>query len=128
MKMVMNGYILQGNIRGSIPLNNLKSALNFIEGKTGVFYMENIEAKEEVDPENLTLYLENGKYLLMLLDYDDEGYIDIRTSYNPSKGKGTEIILGEPYGKSSIIEDFSVIRRAFFEFEKTGNVTTETLI
>lgn len=126
--MKMNGYVLNKDYRGYIPMKNLKTALDYIEGKTGVFFIENSEAQAEIEPENLTLYFDNGRYLLMLLDYDDEGYIDIRTPYNPSKGQEMEEMLGELYGANTIITDFTTVRKAFIEFEKTGNVSKKLLV
>lgn len=103
--------------------------LSLIENqKYGVLELENTLAKDEVEPQKLTLYFEDGNYLLMLLDYDDEGYIDVRTPYNPDAPKGVfQNMLGEPYGATSIVQDIELVKKCFIEFNQTGSVSRDLL-
>lgn len=74
------------------------------------------------------MYFEDGNYLLMLLDFDEEGYIDIRTPYNPSASHGTmQNIFGEPYGATTIVQDFEIVKKCFMEFSQKGNISNEIL-
>lgn len=103
--------------------------LNLIENqKYGVVELENILARDELDPQKLSLYFEDGNYLLMLLDYDEEGYIDVRTPYNSNAPKGEfQNILGEPYGATTVVQDFELVKKCFIEFNQTGNVSRDLL-
>ena len=105
------------------------SKLNELNDKcNGTVVMENMLAKEDVEPLNLTLYLENGMYLLMLLDYDDEGYVDVRTAYNPDAFKGEwTYIKGELHGSTTVINDLEIAKVCFLEFNATGNVSKSVL-
>lgn len=94
----------------------------------GTIIMENRLAKEDIEPLNLTLYLEKGNYLLMLLDYDAEGYIDVRTAYNPEAPEGEwGYINGENFAATSIINDLKIVKQCFLEFNATGNVSKNLL-
>ncbi|WP_287912433.1 hypothetical protein [Acinetobacter sp.] len=103
--------------------------LNLLENqKYGVLELENTLAEDEVEPQKLTLYFEEGNYLLMLLDYDEEGYIDVRTPYNTDALKDEfQNILGEPYGATTIVQDFELVKKCFIEFNQTGNVSRDLL-
>ena len=58
--------------------------------------IENELAGKEVELLNLTVYLVNGRYLLILLDYDGEGYLDVRKVYNSDASKEDwEYVNGE---------------------------------
>ena len=62
----------------------------------GNITIENELAEKEVELLNLTVYLVNGRYLLILLDYDGEGYLDVRTAYNSDASKEDwEYVNGE---------------------------------
>ena len=94
----------------------------------GTIVLENELAKEEVEPLNLTVYMANGRYLLMLLDYDDEGYIDVRTAYNPDASKEDwEYVNGELHSSTTVISDLEVVKQCFLEFNATGNVSKNLL-
>jgi len=83
--------------------------------------LENTLAKDDVEPQKLTLYFEDGNYLLMLLDYDDEGYIDVRTPYNPDAPKGVfQNMLGEPYGATSIVQDIELVKNVLLNLINQG--------
>ena len=103
--------------------------LNELNDKcSGTVVMENMLAKEDVEPLNLTLYLENGRYLLMLLDYDEEGYVDVRTAYNPDAPKGEwTYIKGELHCATTVINDLEIAKACFLEFNATGNVSQSLL-
>ena len=93
----------------------------------GTITMKNILAKEDVEPSSLTLDLEGGKYLLMLLDFDDEG-LDVRTAYNPDASKEDwEYINGELHCSATVINDLEIAKACFLEFNATGNVSKSLL-
>lgn len=94
--------------------------LSLIENqKYGVFELENTLAEDEVEPQKLTLYFEDGNYLLMLLDYDEEGYIDVRTPYNSDAPKGVfQNILGESYGATTIVQDIELVKNVLLSLIK----------
>jgi len=128
-------YLLAGHGRKYIPVFkkpkniDVLMILELISSKNeGVIILENIDVEDGVKPENLTLYFENGNYLLMLLDFDEEGFIDVRTPYNSKAEKGEfQNILGEPYGATTIVQDIELIKRCFIEFNTIGNVSRELM-
>lgn len=134
-KYELSGYYVDDVIRKPIPSIKYPTNIGILmsldiikDKKYGVIILTNKSAEDEVDPESLTLYFEQGNYLLMLLDYDDEGYIDVRTLYNPAAPHGVmQNILGEPYGATTIVQDLDVVKRCFIEFNKTGNVSKELM-
>lgn len=66
---------------------------------------------KEVDSENLTLHFEKGNYLPMLLDYDEEGYIDVWTLYNPKAPYDKfQNILGKHIGATTIVQDLDIVK------------------
>ncbi|MEB3755193.1 DUF6911 family protein [Acinetobacter sp. MD2(2019)] len=94
----------------------------------GVISLTNLEAIDEEEPESLKLYFEEDNYLLMLLDYDEEGYIYVRTLHNADAPKGEfQNILGEPYGATTVVQDFELVKKCFIEFNQTGNVSRDLL-
>lgn len=133
----MGGYYLEEGLKRYLEMKlepsdiELLIMLNLIETKSkgaGVFELENLNVEDEQGPEKLTLYFEKGHYLLMLLDYDDDGYIEVRTPYNAfAPNTAMQHILGEPYGATTIIHDFEIVKKCFMEFNRVGNVTRAIL-
>ncbi|MGE6326070.1 DUF6911 family protein, partial [Psychrobacter sp. NPDC078370] len=94
----------------------------------GTVMIENVLAKEDIEPLKLTVYMANGRYLLMLLDYDDEGYLDVRTAYNPDASRDDwEYVNGELHSSTTVISDLEVVKQCFLEFNATGNVSKSIL-
>ena len=68
----------------------------------------------------------------MLLDYDDEGYLDVRTAYNPDASRDAsrddwEYVNGELHSSTTVISDLEVVKQCFLEFNATGNVSKSIL-
>jgi len=135
MKMRLGGFYLEKFSRIQLPLLlkpkivDILMVLEMIKNQAGgVISLTNLEAIDEEEPESLKLYFEEDNYLLMLLDYDEEGYIDVRTPYNSNAPKGEfQNILGEPYGATTVVQDFELVKKCFIEFNQTGNVSRDLL-
>ena len=134
MQIKFGGFYFNNGLRIQLnPKNNPKNMdilmqLEMIKGKSGVLVIKNLVVDEETHPENLSVYFEDDNYLLMLLDYDDEGCIDVRTANNEHASKGEfQNILGEPYGATTIVQDFEIVKKCFIEFNQTGNVSRDLL-
>ena len=136
MKMMeRGGYYSDGFSRRYIPVvrepKNIEilMVLDLIKDKKkGVLELENILAEDECEPQKLTLHFENSNYLIMLLDYDEHGYIEIRTPYNPNASQDRfQNILDEPYGATTVLQDFEIVKKCFIEFNDTGNVSKDVL-
>ena len=133
--ILLRGHYIKDGVSWDIPASNMPSNSHVLlmldilnSGSSGVFVLENNLAQDKVEPKNLTLYYENKKYLLMLLDFDEEGYIDVRTLFNPNAEKKVlEIMQGDPYYASTIVDNFEIIKQCFIEFNNTGNVSEDIM-
>lgn len=133
--MRLGGFYLEKFSRIQLPLLlkpkivDILMVLEMIKNQAGgIISLTNLEAIDEEEPESLKLYFEEDNYLLMLLDYDEEGYIDVRTPYNSNAPKGEfQNILGEPYGATTVVQDFELVKKCFIEFNQTGNVSRDLL-
>lgn len=134
MQIQFGGFYFNNGLRIQLnPKNNQKNMdilmqLEMIKGKSGVLVIKNLVVDEETHPEDLSVYFEDDNYLLILLDYDDEGCIDVRTANNEHASKSEfQNILGEPYGATTIVQDFEIVKKCFIEFNQTGNVSRDLL-
>lgn len=135
LNIKFEGYYLDNGLSKKIAINinpsseKVLAELNKLSNDSiGTIMMENLTSIEDVEPLSLTVYFNSGKYLLMLLDYDDEGYINIRTAFNPEASKDDwEYINGELHSSTTIITDLEVVKQCFLEFNTTGNVSINLL-
>ena len=78
-----------------------------------------------LEPYKLTLYSQNRKYMVMFayvsVGTDDE----IRTFYDPTRHDIMVGMLGDEWSNAMIVDDFSLVRRAFTEFYLTGDIDRE---
>lgn len=100
--------------------------LEIVRDKTCVLAMKN-NACDEDGPQKLTLYMEPGRYMLLLADTDEDGDPEIRTLHGKNKLPGLENMLGEPFPSQSIVDDFDLVIAAFCEYLNSGNVSTDFL-
>lgn len=111
----------------SPSISDLITYLNIIKIHDGVLSLRN-DQEENCSPYELTLYSDKHRYLVMLATKTTDGDIDVRTlDRGPPYTREFISILGEPYAKSSVVEDFSLVTKAFVEFLKNGDVGRELL-
>ena len=135
LDMKFEGYYIDNGVSKSIRIVDkpskeyILSKLNELNANCrGTVMIENVLAKEDIEPSKLTMYMANGRYLLMLLDYDDEGYLDVRTAYNPDASRDDwEYVNGELHSSTTVISDLEVVKQCFLEFNATGNVSKNLL-
>lgn len=98
--------------------------LNLFVSATGSLYLEQYKQKG-VEPYQLTLYSQNQKYMVMFA-YSNVGEDDeIRTFYDPTRPDNMVNMLGNFWDNRMIVDDFSLVRRAFTEFYLTGDIDRE---
>jgi hypothetical protein len=75
--MKFEGYYIDNGVSKIIRIVDkpskeyILSKLNELNANCrGTVMIENVLAKEDIEPLKLTVYMANGRYLLMLLDYD----------------------------------------------------------
>ncbi|MDF7669755.1 hypothetical protein PT276_00815 [Orbaceae bacterium ESL0721] len=78
-------------------------------------------------PNNMTLYSDNKRYLILLETVMDDGDIDVRTFNDRSGNREFILMLGEPFAIAATVDDFSLVIKAFREFLQTGDVCRELL-
>ena len=120
---------IQANETVSIDFNNpslteINDALNLFASITGFLYLEQYE-EDGLEPYKLTLYSQNQKYMVMFayvnIGPDDE----IRTFSDPTRPDIMVDMLGDCWDNRMIVDDFSLVRRAFTEFYLTGDIDRE---
>ncbi|WP_227430939.1 DUF6911 family protein [Psychrobacter sp. I-STPA6b] len=135
LNMKFEGYYISNGLSQKIAINmnpaseKVLAELNKLNNtSTGTIIMENLASIEDIEPLSLTVYFNGGKYLLMLLDYDDEGYPNVRTAFNPKALRDDwEYINGELHSSTTIIDDLEVVKKCFLEFNSTGDVSKQLL-
>ena len=105
-------------------LADINDTLNLFVSATGSLYLEQYKQKG-IEPYQLVLYSQNRKYMVMFayvsVGEDDE----IRTFYDPTRPKIMVDMLGDNWDNRMIVDDFSLVRRAFTEFYLTGDIDRE---
>ncbi|MCT4702479.1 hypothetical protein MUA02_11450 [Enterobacteriaceae bacterium H20N1] len=77
--------------------------------------------KNNLGPQQLEVYSEGGRYMLLFGVIDEDGEYEVKTLYYPNEG-GMVIMHGEPYPAHAIGADFSPIIAACKEFLSTGDI------
>ncbi|CFB66624.1 DUF6911 family protein [Yersinia enterocolitica] len=131
--MVLGGYFFSpsGDREQLKPLKNpseddLLQVLELFRDNVGVLGMKN-NACDDIGPEELSLYTESGRYMLLLGENDCDGEYNVRTLHNLNSPGGLQLMHGEPYGASTIVDDFDPVITAFREYLAAGNVSTDLL-
>lgn len=129
MNTILGGYILGvDSERQQLPTisdpnyQSVEGALLSLKESNGVIGLR-LQPEPETGPYELTMYSDNGHFLLMLNEYDDDGDSNVR-SINQSRSDSELIpILGDYYSANSITCDFQLVCSIFEEFIDTGNVS-----
>ncbi|ENB8335026.1 TPA: hypothetical protein PXN16_004326, partial [Yersinia enterocolitica] len=102
--MVLGGYFFSpsGDREQLKPLKNpseddLLQVLELFRDNVGVLGMKN-NACDDIGPEELSLYTESGRYMLLLGENDCDGEYNVRTLHNLNSPGGLQLMHGEPYG------------------------------
>ncbi|WP_370385865.1 hypothetical protein ABW387_18670 [Snodgrassella alvi] len=120
---------IQANETVGININNpslieINDTLNLFASITGCLYLEQYKQKG-FEPYQLTLYSQNQKYMVMFayvsVGPDDE----IRTFDDSTRPNIMVDMLGDNWSNAMIVDDFSLVRRAFTEFYLTGDIDRE---
>jgi hypothetical protein len=96
--------------------------------------MKHGTATIEISPEpdivqrKLTLYAENGNYLILLGENNTDNEWVVRTLEEKStRPRGLVNIHGEPYPNRAITQDIHLVTNIFKEFYRTGDVSHDLL-
>lgn len=107
-------------------LANINDTLNLFASANGSLYLEQYKQKG-IEPYQLTLYSQNQKYMVMfaysIVGEDDE----IRTFDDSTCPNIMVDMLGDEWSNAMIVDDFSLVRRAFTEFYLTGDTYCEII-
>ena len=105
-------------------LADINDTLNLFVSATGSLYLRQYK-QIGFEPYQLILYSQNRKYMVMFayvsVGTDDE----IRTFYDPTRPDIMVDMLGNNWDNRMIVDDFSLVRRAFTEFYLTGDIDRE---
>lgn len=116
----------QLDVLANPSLEELSSRLEIFSGNYPGVLVAGMEPEPDFGPVRLVMYAENGRYLLMLEDFNEEGECLIRTLNNSSE-TGLVALLGEPYPAAAITSDFSLVCNIFNIFLKQGDVPWDVL-
>ena len=125
MKMLLGGFYYKGIDRVQFDAlefpteNQLLEMLNLLVEKSGIIGLEQV-ALNEFGNNELSLYSENGNYLVMYGTYDEDGDYLVSSLNNSSVKHEMLNVLGEPFPACSVIDDFEVVKEVFIEFLLTG--------
>jgi len=132
LKYQLGGYYLNKSQRVQLSLKEQPSIeelfnyLNILEKNNGILVLSNNQ-EESLKPYDMTLYSDDKRYLILLASMLDDGDIDVRTFNDRSGSQKFISMLGEPYAAVSIIQDFTLVSKAFEQFYETGDVERELL-
>ncbi|MEJ2046171.1 MAG: hypothetical protein P8X89_23185 [Reinekea sp.] len=131
MKMRLGGFYNRNSERVQLDLvespdqHSLMKMLKTMEDKSGVLTLKQ-KVPNGYEPNKLTLYSENGHYLVMYGSYQEDGDYLVLTLHDESNVKlGMMNILGEPYPACAVVGDFSLVEEVFMEFLSTGRPSVQ---
>lgn len=107
-------------------MNQVMNCLNVLKNRNGILVLDNNQ-EDNLSPYKLTLYTDDGIYMILLEAMMDDGDLDVRTFCNKSEYKNFISILGEVYSESSTVKEFSLVIEAVMEFYETGDVSRRLL-
>lgn len=129
MSIVLGGYKMGVNSeRQQLPTISdptaiaIEQALLLLKESNGIIGLR-YQPEPEIGPYELTMHSDDGNFLLMLNEYDEDGDCSVRTINNLSCDGGLMPILGDLYSAKSITRDFQLVLSIFKEFADTGNVS-----
>ena len=107
-------------------LADINDTLNLFVSATGSLYLEQYKQKG-IEPYQLTLYSQNQKYMVMFA-YSNVGEDDEIRTFDDSTCPNIMVdMLGDEWSNAMIVDDFSLVRRAFTEFYLTGDTDCEII-
>ncbi len=131
MKMVLGGFYYRNSERVQLELvespdqHSLIEMLKTMVDKSGVLTLKQ-KVPNGCGPNKLTLYCENGNYLVMYGSYQEDGDYLVLTLHNEENVKlGMMNILGDPYPACAVVNDFSLVEEVFIEFLATGKPSSQ---
>ena len=133
MNIILGGYFIGEDLQRHQITVTTNPVDSIVEKELLAYKSANGIIKLSVQPEpdmgsfELALYVENGNYLLMLSDYDEDGDIDVRTISEDGVEKGFTSILGEPYPAKAVTHNFQLISSIFKEFALKGDVSKDVM-
>jgi hypothetical protein len=101
---------------------DIHKLLNAVKNADGVIKISNSN-KPDIGVQDITLYTENQRYLIMLNEIDEEGEHQVRTLTNTDCPNGLESFHGEPFPAHAITRDFQTVVSIFEEFAVKGDVS-----
>lgn len=128
----LGGHYIDYGKRVKLPLIaqpsivQIMGYLDILKSHDGILVLDN-DQEDNHKPYNMTLYSDNGIFMILLATSMDDGDIDVRTFCNKSGSRDFILIHGEPYSEASTAKEFSSVIEAFKEFYKTGDVSRELL-
>ncbi|WP_199545402.1 DUF6911 family protein [Paraburkholderia kururiensis] len=133
MNMVLGGYTLDKNATRTqlSPVTNpdegtlLGYVSTFLDAN-GVLVM-----REDPEPEagrvDLTLYAENGCYLLLLSESTEDGGVNVRALVDENKPQGFVSFFGESFPEKATTSNLNIVRDAFGQFLKNRSVSIDLM-
>ena len=105
--------------------NDVQRELNATLSSAGTTQLDVMDAGE-VGPVSLQVFSESGRFLLMLGENTIDDY-EVRTLYDPARGKGMVPILGNEWDNRTVTNDESLVLESFLQFFETGTVSADLL-
>jgi hypothetical protein len=133
MSMVFGGYIVDsdgGRRQLKVVLDPeeliIRDALTSVGKSSGVVKMR-CQSESEGHPYELALYVENGNFLLMLSEYEEDGEHNVRTLTDLNSKNELISVLGEKYPARAVTRDIELVCAVFIEFCRVGDVSTDIM-
>jgi hypothetical protein len=86
-----------------------------------------ISPEPGVGPYMIILYAEDGRYIIMLEENDENGEFHFRTMDVEGRENIIAYIRGNTYPNRAITEDIDLVAKIFMEFYRTGEVSKDLL-
>jgi hypothetical protein len=104
----------------------VEKAIRALAMKYGTAEMK-ISPEPEVGPYELTMYAEDGRYLVTLGENGADGEFHFRTVDVEDRENVLIYLQGNTYPNRAITEDIDLVARIFMEFYRTGEVSKDLL-
>ncbi|SEQ46920.1 hypothetical protein SAMN03080615_01564 [Amphritea atlantica] len=129
MNTILGGYILDADsVRQQLPAvfdpnySTIMNVLSSLKEANGVIGLR-CQPEPEAGPYELMLYSDDGNFLLMLNEFDEDGDSSVRSINKSGSDSSLISILGDLYSAKSITRDFQLVCSIFKAFAATGNVS-----
>lgn len=133
MSMVFGGYIVDsdgGRRQLKVVFDPeeliIRDVLTSVGKSSGVVKMRR-QFESEGHPYELALYVENGNFLLMLSEYEEDGEHNVRTLTDLNSKNELISVLGEKYPARAVTRDIELVCAVFIEFCRVGDVSTDIM-